>query len=221
MNMIQRTACAALVAAFTLPAAALPVTYTFTGTVQSDDANRGYSSFTGSFNFDTATADGIADTSTGAYTHGVGYGMSITWDGALAPSLLLSLQGDLHVLTTNDLGGADQLGVLAHMGDDSFSLSLWDFSQALLSSDALPAQNLTLAGFGWNTLSWQGLDGELLGSLTSLSCATGCSDALPPPPPPPPGTVPEPGSLMLAQLGLAGLLVRRAQASRMARQAQP
>jgi hypothetical protein len=215
MNMIKHTACAALVAAITLPAAALPVTYSFTGTVQSDDANRGYGSFAGSFNFDTATADGIADASTGAYAHGAGYGMSITWDGAFT----LSLQGDLSVLTTNDLGGADQLGVLARMGDDTFSLSLWDFTQTLLSSDALPAQALTLAGFGWNTLSWQSVDGELLGSLTSLACAVGCSDALPPPPPP--GTVPEPGSLMLAGLGLAGLLTSRAQASRVARRAQP
>jgi hypothetical protein len=208
MNSVPLAACAALVAALALPAEAAPVTYTFTGTVQSDEADRGYSRFTGSFNFDTATVDGIADPSTGAYAHGAGYGMSITWDATIT----LSLQGSLNMLTTNDLGGADQLGVLAQMGSDSFSLSLWDVTQAFLSSDALPVQALSLADFSWNSVSWQSNDGELLGRLDSLVCAAGCAGL------PPPSPVPEPSILLLAGLGVAALRVRRARQVHNARQ---
>lgn len=209
---------AAIAVATATPAAAAPVTYTFTGTVQSDEADRGYSNFTGSFNFDIATVDGIADPSTGAYAHGAGYGMSITWDA----SFTLSLQGSLNMLTTNNLGGADQLGVLASMGGDSFSLTLWDFTQALLAGDALPEQALGLADFGWNSLSWQGDAGEWLGRLDSLTCTSGCVDTPPPPPPPPPppDTVPEPNTLWLAALPIAALGVGRARARHAARGGQ-
>ncbi|OYU99587.1 MAG: hypothetical protein CFE45_12395 [Burkholderiales bacterium PBB5] len=163
-------------------ASASPITYSFAGTVQGDEANRGYTSFSGLFNYDSSTADAIADPSTGAYAHGAGYGMSLTLDGG--PTL--ALNGNLNVLTTNNLGGADQLGVLAQMGGESVSLTLWDFTQAVLPSDILPGQALSLADFGWSTLSWQGGDGELQGILTSLTCVVGCDGAAPPPPPPPP-----------------------------------
>ena len=193
-------------------ASASPITYSFAGSVQGDEANRGYSSFSGLFNFDTGTADGISDASTGAYVHGAGQGMSLTLDGGYA----LALSGNLNILTTNNLGGADQLGVLAQMGGDSFSLTLWDFTQTVLVSDALPGQALSLADFGWSTLSWQGSDGELQGTLTALTCMAGCDGT-----PPPPNTVPEPGSLLLAGLGLAAVRISQARESRRAGRAQP
>jgi len=217
MNPFQYTRRTAAIAALALgslaaalPASAVPVSYLFSGSVDSDDAERGWSAFSGSFQFDSEVLDAIADPSTGAYAHaGSPWGMSISFDGA-AP---IVLNDSFHMLVSNDLQGSDELGALAGNADGTatLSLSLTDFSGALFASDALPLPpgGLTLADFGWSTLQYESAAGFLQGRLDSLACNQGCNGVVPPPSP-----VPEPGTapLVLAGLGVCGFLLRRSRA---------
>ena len=198
----------ALTAATTPPAAAAPVAYTFAGQVSDDTAGRGYTHFSGSFSFDSATPDGIADPSTGAYAHsGAPWGLTLQFD-ALAP---FAVQSAFNVLVSNGLGGQDAWGLLAEDADHSISLSLTQLAGTLFASDALPLAPLTLAMFDIATLRWDSADGSLQGVLSSLSCTAGCTGLgggggggggdTPP-------AVPEPGTLPLMAVALA-LLARQ------------
>jgi hypothetical protein len=176
---------------------AVAVTYSFVGQVESDDADRGLVSFTGSFSFESNTADAIADASTGAYSHsGAPWGMTLAFDGGLP----FTLNTTFSVLVSNDLPGGDQWGLLAQSGADAVSLALYDYSGSVFSGDALPIPQggLTLAGFAWNELSWESAGATLKGRLTSLGCIDGCVTS----------PVPEPSTLLLAGAGLLALRLR-------------
>ncbi len=182
---------------------AAPITYAFSGTVDWDDADRGWSSFTGSFSFNSLAVDGIADGSTAAYAHaGAPWGMSVSFDNG---AHVAAYQQVFNVLISDNLGGSDQFGALAQnaAGTQSLQLTLWDFAAQVFASDALPLPDggLALADFQWSSFSYESSAGLLQGRLTDFGCASGCAPASP---------VPEPGSLALAVAGLGLLLMRRA-----------
>ncbi|MDC8771922.1 PEP-CTERM sorting domain-containing protein [Roseateles albus] len=182
-------------------AKASAITYEFSGVVASDTAERGWRQLTGSFSFDSAAIDAIADASTAAYAHaGAPWGMSVSFDDG--PAVLLDY--GFNMLVSNDLQGIDQWGALALNGSGSelFSLSLVDTSASIFGSDALPLGGLTLANFSFNSFRYESADAELQGQLGSLYCVAGC-DAQPP------VSVPEPGSLALLGAGVVALLLRR------------
>ncbi|WP_425259281.1 PEP-CTERM sorting domain-containing protein [Rubrivivax sp. RP6-9] len=215
MNRIRlfrpAAACAtalALSAPFVAPpsaAAAAAVTYTFAGLVESDDGERGWDRFTGSFRFDTTTPDAIADPSTGAYAHaGAPWGLTLDFFSGASHVHALAIDASFFVLVSNDLGSEDQLGLLAQDagGTDAVSMTLIDTTGSTFTSHALPlpAGGLTLPMFAIAALRCDGAGGALQGRLDALGCIEGCTAAVPEP-----GT----GTLLLAGLGAATLLQRR------------
>lgn len=170
---------------------ASPITFSFTGTVSSDPF--GLSSFgapiSGSFNFDTAASDSIANPANGAFTStGPGFGFSVAVDGTLYATF-----GVLTVNTANDIATGDQYGVIASDAALSLELFLQDATALALTSDALPALPPALAAFAFRQFRLFGDDAEFLGTVDTLACAAGC-------------TVAEPGSLGLALLALTLIL---------------
>lgn len=196
------------------PAEAALVTYGYTGVVDSDDAARGYSGFSGQFSFDTSALDQIPDPQTADYPMGFWpLGMNVVFDGGAAS---LSINDRLDLLVSNDLGNTDSLGVLARTSDLSTSLGLTldDFTASVFSSDSLPGGGLSLALFGWGSFRWEGADGLLSGHLTGLSCLGGCDAPgngdggtgvggdCPPGPAPCPTGLPEPATPVLSAFAL-------------------
>ncbi len=213
---------AAMLSAITpVPALAAPVvTYGYTGVVDSDDALRGLSAFTGKFSFDTTAVDQIADPQTGDYKMAFWpLGMNATFDGGAAS---ISIGDMMDVLVTNDLGGQDTLGALARTSDllTSLSLTLFDFNALVFNSDARPGGNLKFSDFGWGSFVWEGVDGVLQGHLTGLTCLDGC-DTLPGggggggggcqpgAAPCPVNNLPEPTAPALSLAGLLAVLISR------------
>jgi hypothetical protein len=180
---------------------ATPVTYNFSGVVDSDDADRGYGAFSGAFTFDGAAPDGIADPNTAAYAHsGAPWGVAVSFDG----SVTVQFGQVFTMLVSNDLGGADRLGALAQGAQQqTLSIELFDFTQALFSNDALPLPvgGLSMADFGWSTFTWEDGMSTLQGHLTHLTCASGC-DGSGNDDGPSPGTVPEPTVAVLSAIAL-------------------
>lgn len=173
-------------------ASAAPITFSFTGTVTDDPF--GLSSFgapiSGSFSFDNAALDSIANPANGSFASvGSGFGFSATVDGTVYASF-----GQLTVNTANDIAAGDQYGVIADDALLRLELFLQDATAAALTSDALPALPPALAGFAFRQFRLFGDNAEFLGTVETLACTSGC-------------TVPEPGSLGLALLALA-LVVR-------------
>lgn len=201
----------ALLSAAPSPAAATAVTYSFAGSVDFDDAGRGWDRFSGEFRFGTDTADGIADASTGAYAHaGAPWGITMGFYSGATLAQTLTIDALFNVLLSNDLGGEDQFGLLAQDTDPAHSLSmtLFDFSATVFGSDALPlpAGGLTLAMFSWSQLRYESADGTLSGSLDALACTQGCAPDGGTPLPP---AVPEPGTWALVLGGLAAMVPLR------------
>jgi hypothetical protein len=202
-RLCRALALAAIACAPALSQAGL-VGYSFSGIVTDDEAGRGYGSFSGSLRYDSTAADTIADPSTGAYAHaGAPWGLTLAFDGGAA----FTIDASLFALVSNDLPGGDQWGLLAQDAQQAVSLTLFDFTGLVFSSDALPTTALTLADFGWNELRWEGAAGLLQGRLLSLACTDGCTDTPPTDitPTSPPAGVPEPATLALAAIGIAGL----------------
>ncbi len=181
----------------------MPVTYHYAGQVDSDDADRGWISFTGSLTFDSTSLDAIADPSTAAYAaSGSPFGMSVEFDDGTSDSLSASI----NLLVSNDLGGWDWLGALAQnaAATKSLSLTLIDFSATVFASDALPLPpgGLTLADFGSAQFSYETSAGMLQGHLDSFACVDGC------------GAVPSVPEAQTWLLMFAGLLAVGAHARR-------
>ena len=189
---------AALVAAclYGGTAVASPVTFSFAATLTDDPF--GLSSFgapiTGTFTFDSAAADAIADPSMGSFaSNGVPYGFAVDVDGTS-----YAIDGRATVVTANDIG-VDQYGVVAIDGGLTLELFLQDFTQTALSSDAQPLLP-SLAAFGSRRFELFADDTEFGGDLTSLVCTAGCAA---------PVAVPEPGSLLLIAVGAGAFAIRR------------
>jgi hypothetical protein len=192
-----------LVATVCTPAAADPVTYQYSGEVDSDDAARGWVSFSGLFTFESLALDGIADPTTGAYASaGAPYGMSVMFNDGTVDSLASSFD----VLISNNLGGWDWFGVLAQNGNASRSLGLTliDYTAGLFASDGLPlpAGGLTLANFGSTIFTYESGGGLLQGHLDAFSCSSGCNIGTVVP------AVPEPETWLLMLAGLLGATVQ-------------
>jgi len=187
MKLIFTLACLCAATVFSATASAAVVNYSFAGTVTDDPLGSGYTTFTGSFNFESTTPDGIAgDPSTAAYAQsGPTWGVGLVFNG----SDTVNVFGSLNILITNNVGGTDQFGVLAQQGSSTVSITLVDFTQSVFSSDALPVAPLTLVNFASRTLSWETPAGTLQGTLTSLTLNS--------------APIPETGTLPMLALGLA------------------
>ena len=175
---------------------ALPITFSFTGTVTDDPF--GLSSFgapiSGSYTFDSAAVDSIASPATGSFASaGAGFGFTANVDGTN-----YSVPGTLTVNTANNIaGGVDQYGVIAQDSSLDLELFLQDATGTALASKALPLLPPALASFGFRQFRLFAADdsAQFLGTVDTLVCTAGC-DAQ---------TVPEPGSLLLVALALASL----------------
>jgi len=201
-------ACVALAAAV-LPGSATAgiVSYTYAGVVDSDDAGRGWTHFSGQIAFESTTPDSIADPNTADYKVSAApngnwpNGFNVTFNTGES----VSFNHYLDILVSNNLGGTDQWGALAHDtgSADSLGLTLTDYSQATFNSDALPLPvgGLTLAMFTVSEFKYDSAAGLLSGHLTNLQCVSGCEAV-------PAAAVPEPHSLGLVLAGLCAMGLR-------------
>jgi hypothetical protein len=160
-------------------------------------------SIEGAFTFDPGAPDAIADDQQAAYASiGAPFGLSVTFDA------VVTLSADSVVIgLCNDCAGSDFYTVLAPAPPAAgltFALTLTDPSGTALGSDALPAGVPPAPAFALRDFIVTGtlLDAEsnefqveIVGSIVSLSCASGC-------------VVPEPGSLLLVVAALAALASR-------------
>jgi|GEM_PF-1350945 len=224
---LVRTAATALCAlAAALPAAAAPISYVFSGSGDwLSDASP--ASFNGSFTYDSAATDGIADPSTAAYAHPAGAGWALTLN---VPGVVLTtLDEQFNMLASNGLGGEDRLGVRAARAATGESVGLWliDLLGTLLGNDSLAplATGLTMGNFGWSEFYYETTTDRLQGRLDALLCTAGCGGGAGNPgggqtgggnpgggfgsPTEPSNPVPEPASAGLVALALAAAAWQR------------
>lgn len=198
--------CLALSLTAASAAAAAPVTFAFSGTIDSvasfdaafiDDPSGAM--FTGQFTFDSAAPDGALDPDTGAYT------------GA---AILLELTNQsfnyspVSIGVANDFAGLDQYLVgYSDFSTTNLSLRLEDLDQAVFANDDLPISPPSLAAFESRFFFFQLFDPDfnllvdVNGTVESLTCTAGCGGEPPP--------VPEPATAWLLAVGLGALLRRR------------
>jgi len=193
-------------------AEASPITFTFTGFVSQDpllDPDDPFGGtiafntpFSGSYVFDSTTADSDASLNGGSYTSSGG-------------SLALSIGGNsftaadvLNIGVGNDFSGSDFYTVFAQntSGTDPFDLSLTfqDLNATVFASASLPLSAPPLAAFELATLFFTGTTAgnqvQIDGQLTGLTCVQGCVTG---------PVVPEPSTLALLGGGLAAVYFRR------------
>ncbi len=208
-----RQLCGVLVLAAAGIAQAAPVTYYFGGQLSWVDPNLSPTlaigdGFSGSFNYESTTVDSLpSDPSRGSYGPGPAFTVTIN---SLPFSIVGGGTGSVAVY--NDYFGIDRLSAGSDAAGPSingyspevFEINLQDPTQSTFSSDALPASELDLALFGTSNfaLSFFNFDplplfpiAEIAGPLSYLSLTD--PNAI--------TSIPEPGSLALFGLGLAGL----------------
>ena len=195
MTFARALLCALFALAATT-AHAIPVTFSFTGSVTDDPF--GLSSFgapiTGSYTFDSAAVDTIPGPATGSYPSvGPGFGFTANVDGTP-----YSVSGSLAVNTANNIG-VDQYGAIATDAVLTLELFFQDSSQSALSSDALPLLPPAIGAFDFRQFRLFSADAEFLGTIDALTCTAGCNAA----------AAPAPGTLWLLGLGSIALLLRR------------
>ena len=188
---------------------AAPITFTFTGTVTQVDPDIPFDEpiefgtpFTGSYVFESTTADGDASANGGSYTS-VGGSLTLTIGGQTF------LAADfLNISVGNDFSGSDFYTVFAQStgGLDVFDISLLlqDLNGTVFGSALLPIDAPPFSAFEVATLALTGMVAdnqvEILGQLTSLVCTEGCGNTPPP--------VPEPTTLLLLSTALATMRLR-------------
>jgi hypothetical protein len=194
------------------PAFAVPITFAFTGLVSQeplldpDDPFGGSiavdTPFSGTFVFESTTADGDASANGGSYTSTGGV-LSVTIGGQVFTASDL-----LNIGVGNDFAGSDFYTVFAQLssGPDPFDVSLFlqDDDGTALNSALLPTDAPPFASFEVATLflsgTVQGNQVQIQGDLASLTCIDGCIPLVP---------VPEPSTLTLLGASLACLCRRR------------
>lgn len=207
---MQRQFLAVIAFAFALadaaPAQATPITFGFTGLVTqvpADDPAGGVtvgSAISGQYTFDSAAVDGIANPAQASYlSSGPGFGLSVQ-----IGANTYEVSGSLYVNVSNGVLAVDQYGVLA---DDftalSISLLLEDWSAAVFGSDALPTIVPSLGSFvmrDFHLVDSSAGDVQIDGTIETLTCLQGCGGG---------SSIPEPGTLTLAGVGLLAAALRR------------
>ena len=190
-----------LALASTAIAQAVPITFGFSGSVTqvpADDPGGG-SAITGTYTFDDAVLDAIADPSQGSYaSFGLPFGLSVQ-----IGTNSYSLAGFLNIAVSDGVLGVDQYGVFAFDGGLTVSMLFTDLDAAVFASDALPSLPPTMAAFEVRDFHLSDTtlgDVQIDGQIDTLVCQAGCN----------PVSVPEPGTSVLVVAGLlAGGLRRR------------
>lgn len=172
-----------------------PITFDFTGTVTQvpiDDLATGIQSgdaFNGSFTFDSSALDAIAAPTSASYTsNGAVFGMTVS-----VGAVMFSESGFLNIGLLNTF--VDQYTVLASSPGLTLDLLFQDNTGTAFSSDSLPLTPPPLAAFAQRAFDLDetdiaGNETQADGTISSLTCASGCATS----------PVPEPsgGGLLLA-----------------------
>ena len=187
MKTAFRISLALILACFATTATSALTTFSFMGTVTDDPF--GLSSFgaaiSGTYSFDSAAVDAIADPVSGSYTStGAGLGFAVTVDG-----IPFSVSGNLNVGVVNAL--PDQYLITAIQGPLTLELVLEDASGTALSTDALPVTPPAIAQFAFRQFRLFAPSAEFAGTVDTL------------------GVVPEPETVLLLIVGWASVVLRQ------------
>jgi hypothetical protein len=166
-----------------------PITFNFTGSVTQvpiDDLGTGIQSLdaiTGSFTFDSTVADAIAAPTSASYTsNGAPFGMTVSIG---AGAVTFSESGFLNIGILNSF--VDQYTVHATSTGLVLDLFFQDNAAAVFSSDGLPLGAPPLAAFVQRDFHLDqtdiaGDETQVDGTITSLTCGSGCvASAVPEP----------------------------------------